>query len=305
MATAKDIRRRIRTVKNIEKITNAMKMVAAARLKKAQSRAEAARPYAEKMRAVLGNLAASAGEITHPLLEVREEKRTAFVVIGADRGLAGGYNSNVMHAAIAAIGDRDPQDVKLILAGKKAIGFFKRKPYEVVATLQPSGKEISFVDLRQIAQKVRSMFEGREVDAVYLIYAKFISAMRQEPQAVKLLPMAAPQGSHSDGAGFQIPPQHGEIPPHHEPQHGREFIFEPEAGELLARLLPRYVDTEIYQALVESQASEHGARMTAMSAATKNAGEMIDTLTLAYNKARQAAITKEIVEIVSGAAALK
>ena len=292
MATAKDIRRRIRTVKNIEKITNAMKMVAAARLKKAQSRAEAARPYAEKMRVVLANLAASAGEITHPLLEVREEKRTAFVVIGADRGLAGSYNSNVMHTAIREISDRDPHDVKLILAGKKALAFFKRKPYEVVATLQPSGKEVSFTDLRELAQKVRSLFESREVDAVYLIYAKFISPMRQEPKAIKLLPMAAP--SH-DGAGFEIPPHH---------QAPAEFIFEPEAGELLARLLPRYVDTEIYQALVESQASEHGARMTAMSAATKNAGEMIDTLTLAYNKARQAAITKEIVEIVSGAAAL-
>lgn len=283
MATAKDIRRRIRTVKNIEKITNAMKMVAAARLKKAQARAEAARPYAEKMRGVLGNLAAGAGEITHPLLEVREEINTAYVIIGADRGLAGSYNGNVMHAAVAAIGSRDPRNVKLILAGKKAVGFFKRKPYEIAATLQASGKDISFVDLREIAQRVRAMFESREVDAVYLVYAKFITAMRQEPQSIKLLPMAAPEG--------------GDVPV--------EFIFEPDAAELLARLLPHYVDTEIYQALVESQASEQGARMTAMSAATKNAGEMIETLTLAYNKARQAAITKEIVEIVSGAEALK
>ena len=284
MATAKDIRRRIRTVKNIEKITNAMKMVAAARLKKAQDRAEAARPYAEKMHEVMQNLASNAGEITHPLLEVREEKNVAYVIIGADRGLAGSYNSNVMNKALHEIGKRSTDSVKLVLVGKKAVGFFKKRPYEVVTTLESPGTEVNFVDIRNITVNIRSMFESGEVDAVYIVYAKFITAMRQEPTAIKLLPMATPDASEVASS---------------------DFIFEPAAEVLLAKLLPRYVDTEVYQALVESQASEHGARMSAMSAATKNAGEMIDSLTLVYNKARQAAITKEILEIVSGAEALK
>jgi F-type H+-transporting ATPase subunit gamma len=285
MPSTKDIRRRIRVVKNIEKITSAMKMVAAARLRKAQDRAEAARPYAEKMREVMGNLASSVGEIEHPLLEVREENNVAFVIIGADRGLAGSYNSNVMNKAVREIGDRDPQSVKLVLIGKKAVGFFKKRPYQTVAELSPPGSEIAFADIRGVTTQIRSMFESGEVDSVYLVYAKFMSPMRQDPTLVKLLPMSAPVGDEEAARA--------------------DFIFEPQAEQLLSALLPRYVDTQVYQALVESQASEHGARMTAMSAATKNAGEMIDSLTLQYNKARQAAITTEIVEIVSGAESLR
>ncbi|MHB9038300.1 MAG: ATP synthase F1 subunit gamma [Armatimonadota bacterium] len=283
MASARDIRRRIRTVKNIEKITSAMKMVAAARLRKAQERAEAARPYAEKMHEVMGNLAKSAGEIEHPLLEVREENNVAYVVIGAERGLAGSYNGNVMNKAMREIGDRNPENIKLIVVGRKAVGFFRKKPYEIAASTE-MGTGVTFTDIRKITAKVRSLFESGEVDAVYLIYAKFYSAMRQEPVSVRLLPMAAPEANAETPADFE---------------------FEPNAAELLSTLLPRYVDTEVYQSLVESQASEHGARMSAMSSATKNAGEMIDNLTLVYNKARQAAITKEITEIVSGAEALK
>ena len=285
MPSTKDIRRRIRVVKNIEKITSAMKMVAAARLRKAQDRAEAARPYAEKMREVMANLASSVGEIEHPLLEVREERNVAFVVIGADRGLAGSYNSNVMHKAVKEIGERDPTTVKLVLIGKKAAGYFKKRPYEKVAELSPPGSEVAFADIRGVTTQVRSMFESREVDAVYLVYAKFVSPMRQDPTVAKLLPMSTPTTDEEAARA--------------------DFIFEPQADQLLGALLPRYVDTQVYQALVESQASEHGARMTAMSAATKNAGEMIDNLTLQYNKARQAAITTEIVEIVSGAEAQK
>lgn len=284
MPSTKDIRRRIRVVKNIEKITSAMKMVAAARLRKAQERAEAARPYAEKMREVMGNLASSVGEIEHPLLEVREERNVAFVVIGADRGLAGSYNGNVMQKAVREIGDRPTDSVKLVLVGKKAVAFFKKRPFEIVTELTPPGSDVAFADIRGVTTQVRGMFESREVDAVYLVYAKFLSPMRQDPTVVKLLPMSAPVGGEAAQA---------------------DFIFEPQAEQLLGALLPRYVDTQVYQALVESQASEHGARMTAMSAATKNAGEMIDALTLQYNKARQSAITTEIMEIVSGAEALK
>lgn len=284
MASARDIRRRIRAVKNIEKITNAMKMVAAARLKKAQNRAEAARPYAQKIREVMANLAASAGDIQHPLLAQREEQRVAFVIIGAERGLAGSYNANVMNAALHAIGDRDPSDVKLVLMGRKAVGFFRRKPYEIVARLESPSGEVLFGDVRRVSAQVRNMFERAEVDAVYLVYARFITAMRQQPTVVKLLPMVRPSAEEV-------------APP--------ELEFEPSARELLGVLLPRYIDTQVYQALVEAQASEQGARMTAMSAATQNAGEMIETLTLAYNKARQAAITKEITEIVTSAEAQK
>ena len=288
MPSTKDIRRRIRTVKNIEKITSAMKMVAAARLRKAQDRAESARPYAEKMRGVMANLAANVGEIQHPLLEAREEHNAAFVVIGADRGLAGSYNVNVMHRATREIGERDPETVKLVLVGKKAVSYFRRRPYQTVAEPSASGSEIAFADIRGVTARVRSMFESGEADAVYLVYAKFISAMRQDPTVAKLLPI--------DGAGFaRVGAAQGEA----------DFIFEPKAEELLGKLLPRYVDTQVYQALVESNASEQGARMTAMSAATKNAGEMMDNLTLQYHKARQAAITREIVEIVSGAEALR
>lgn len=283
MASAKDIRRRIRTVKNIEKLTNAMKMVAAARLRKAQERAEAARPYAEKMAEVMANLAGSAGEIEHPLLEVREENNVAYVVIGAERGLAGSFNSNVMNKAIHEIGKRDPQTVKMVLVGRKAVAFFKKKPFPIAAELEV-GADVTFADIKKITTQVRGMFESGEVDAVYLVYAKFITAMRQEPTATRLLPMTKPE-THVFARS--------------------EFVFEPEAGALLGTLLPKYVDTGVYQALVESQASEQGARMSAMSAATKNAGEMIQNLTLVYNKARQSAITKEITEIVGGAEALK
>jgi F-type H+-transporting ATPase subunit gamma len=233
---------------------------------------------------VMANLASSAGGIEHPLLESREERNVAFVVIGADRGLAGSYNVNVMHRAISAIGDRSLEGVKLVLVGKKAVGFFKRRPYETVATLDVPGSEVTFNDVRRLTSQIRSMFESGEVDAVYLVYARFVTAMRQEPTVARLLPM---ERSVAGEAALS------------------EFEFEPEAGKLLGALLPRYVDTQVYQSLVEAQASEQGARMTAMSSATKNAGEMIDTLTLAYNKARQAAITKELTEIVSGAEALR
>lgn len=283
MASAKDIRRRIRTVKNIEKLTNAMKMVAAARLRRAQDRAEAARPYAEKMAEVMSNLAGSAGDITHPLLEVREERNVAYVIIGADRGLAGSFNSNVMNTAVREIGDRAPETVRLVLIGRKAVAFFRKKPYKLAYEME-MGPEVSFMDIRKITSELRSMFENEEVDAVYLVYARFITAMRQEPTVARLLPMAKPEVGEFEHA---------------------QFSFEPEAESLLGKLIPRYVDTEVYQALVESQASEQGARMSAMSAATKNAGEMIDNLTLVYNKARQAAITKEITEIVGGAEAQK
>jgi len=281
----RDIRRRIRAVKNIEQITNAMKMVAAARLKKAQDRAEAARPYAEKMQEAMRSLSAVARQVEHPLLEVRPEVNIGVVIIGADRGLAGAYNANIMRKAMEILRGREPETVKLLLAGRKAAGYFRRRPYEIAASLGVPTSNVTFSDIRGITTKLRSLFENKVVDAVYLVYAQFVTPMVQRPVALKLLPVEPPEDTN-----------YGAAP--------TDYIFEPAPDKLFADLLPRYVDTQVYQALVEAVASEHGARMTAMSAATKNASDMIDSLTLAYNKARQAAITKELTEIVAGAEAL-
>jgi len=285
MATMRDIRRRIRVVKNIQQITNAMKMVAAARLRRAQDRAEAARPYADKMFFMLESLSRAAEQVEHPLLEIRPEERIAAIVIGAERGLAGSYNVSLMRAALDLLAGRDPATVQLIVFGRKAASFLRRRPYEIVMSSSLPATDLQFADVRAAAAKVREMFASRQVDAVYLAYARFINAATQRPTVVKLLPIARP------GAEEGIAPT--------------EYIFEPEAGVLLGRLLPRYVDTQIFRAALEAVASEHGARMTAMTAATSNAEEMIDNLTLSYNKARQAAITKELLEITAGAEALR
>lgn len=262
-----------------------MKMVAAARLRRAQERAETARPYADKMFGMLESLSRAANQVEHPLLEVRPEENIAVIVIGAERGLAGSYNPNLMRAVTELLRGRDPQTVKLLLLGRKAAAFFKRKPYEVVLSDSMPAANIQFADIRQAAVKVREMFASRDVDAVYLVYGKFINAAVQRPTVLKLLPIAPPTGEDASGP--------------------TDYIFEPGADKLFARLLPQYVDTQIFRAAVEAVASEHGARMTAMSAATSNAGEMIERLTLSYNKARQDTITKELLEIVGGAEALR
>ncbi|MBI2844694.1 MAG: ATP synthase F1 subunit gamma [Armatimonadetes bacterium] len=285
MASMRDIRRRIRVVKNIQQITNAMKMVAAARLRRAQDRAETARPYADKMFFMLESLSRAAQQVEHPLLEVRPEERIAVVVIGAERGLAGSYNANIMRRTTELLKGRDPEAVKLITFGRKATTFFRRRPYEIVMSSSLPATNIQFAEVRAAAAKVRELFEAREVDAVYLVYAKFINAAVQRPTALKLLPIAPPKAEEEAGPA--------------------EYIFEPGPDELLGRLLPKYVDTQVFRSAVEAVASEHGARMTAMTSATNNAGEVIDSLTLSYNKARQAAITKELLEIVSGAEALR
>lgn len=285
MATMRDIRRRIRVVKNIQQITSAMKMVSAARLRRAQERAETARPYADKMFFMLESLSRAARQVEHPLLEVRPEQNIAVVVIGAERGLAGSYNPNLMRKAVELLKGRETGTVKFITFGRKATAFFRRRPYEIVMEHDLPAANIQFSDVRAATVKVRDMFSAGEVDAVYLVYAKFINAAVQRPTVLKLLPITPPTGDEETGAA--------------------EYIFEPGPEELLGRLLPKYVDTQVFRAAVEAVASEHGARMTAMNSATNNAGEVIDNLTLQYNKARQATITKELLEIVSGAEALK
>jgi F-type H+-transporting ATPase subunit gamma len=286
MATLRELRTRIRAVKNIEKITRAMKLVAAARLRRAQERAHATRPYAERMQEVMQNLSRAAGDVTHPLLEVREERTIAAIIVTSDRGLCGSYNTNLLRRAMELLRPRDPESVRLVLIGRKGMNFFRRHRYSVAATMPLSSTEIKFSDVQPIVTVVRELFESRQVDAVYVVYQRFVSPTTQQPTILPLLPLRP----SSDGA---------------ESEGSEEIIFEPSAQELLGRLLPRYVDTQVYRTLVEAVASEHGARMMSMSAATSNAGEMIDTLTLSLNRARQAAITKEIAEIVGGAEALK
>jgi F-type H+-transporting ATPase subunit gamma len=291
MASMREIRTRIRTVRNIEKITRAMKLVAAARLKRAQDRVTAARPYAEKMEQMMRQLSAAGAAVEHPLLVSREERNIAVLVITSDRGLCGSYNTNLLRLATQFLRSWEPENVKLLLLGRKGEQFFRRQKYEIVEQ-HPlgSGASLSFADVQPIVRTLRRMFESEQVDGVYVIYQKFQSAMTQVPTVLPLLPLKPPEDAESEPVDAGA---------------GAEMIFEPAPDDLLGRLLPRYVDTQVFRTVAEAIASEHGARMTSMSAATENAGQMIESLTLSLNRARQAAITKEIAEIVSGAEALK
>jgi len=293
MATPRQIRSRIRVAKNIQQITKAMKMVAAARLRRAQEAVAAARPYADKMREVLQSLeSGGAGNgVQHPLLRVAEgeARNIGIILVTGDRGLCGAYNSSVIRRAFDLAKPLGTDRVKLVCIGKKGATFFRRRGYDVVGEHPVPATGMSFADAQALARTARELFETEQIDALHLVYTQFFSAMTQRAQSALLLPLepaeqsetAAPTGAQAD------------------------YIFEPTPELILGSLLPRYVDTQVYQAVIESIASEHGARMTSMSSATDNAGKMISGLTLTLNRARQAAITKEIAEIVGGAEALK
>jgi len=292
MATPRQIRGRIRTAKNIQQITKAMKMVAAARLRRAQEAVGAARPYAEKIRAVMQSLGSSGGEsVRHPLLRRADGEPTniGIVLVTGDRGLCGAYNSTVIRRAFDLAKPFGTSHVKMVCVGKKGTTFFKRRGYDVVAEHPVPATGISFADAQALSRTGRDLFAGGEIDVLYLIYTQFVSALTQRPDTLTLLPLQTPK---ADDAGA----------PARQPA---DYIFEPDPEVILGSLLPRYVDTQVYQAIIESVASEHGARMTSMSSATDNAGKMISSLTLSLNRARQATITKEIAEIVGGAEALK
>ncbi|MGO8672501.1 MAG: ATP synthase F1 subunit gamma [Capsulimonadaceae bacterium] len=294
MANPRQIRSRIRTAKNIEKITYAMKMVAAARLRRAQEAVESARPYAGKMREVVGNLGRGAPSgVRHPLMRRADggPVNVGVILITGDRGLCGAYNSSVIRKALEIVRPLGPDRVKLVCIGKKGAAFFRRRGYTIVAEHPVPATGISFSDARRISGTARELFERMEIDALHLVYTQFISALSQRPQALAVLPVqpAEPDGSRALKGG----------------EIATGYIFEPDPDQILAGLLPRYLDTQVYQSVVESVASEHGARMTSMSSATDNAGKMISGLTLSLNRARQATITKEIAEIVGGAEALK
>jgi len=295
MANLIDIRRRIRSVKNTQQITKAMKMVAAARLRRAQDRILATRPYALEIRKVIANLAAHAGDrLKHPLLEVRPEKRVLLVVVTGDKGLAGSFNANVLRRATETI----PRfaDVELLLLGSKGVAFFRRRPLKVRKGYTTLFSNVTYAQAEEIAADLRESYGSGEYDAVHVVYNKFKSIMTQELTSEQLLPI--PAGSEAGGAETAGGGTAGR-------PDAREYLFEPSAEEILEELLPRFLTFQVYRILLESQAAEHAARMTASDSATKNAGEIIDRLTLRYNRARQAAITTELIEVVSGANALE
>jgi len=288
MATLKAIRKRISSVRNTQQITKAMKMVSAAKLRRAQEAAVAARPYAEKMTELLKNVAARVSIEAHPLLQTREEKKLDLVLFTSDRGLCGGYNANLIRAAEAFVRRHAPdKEVELTLVGRKGADHFRRRRAPIadryLNVLATAPDELAAL----IGQKLISRFVNGETDAVYILYSHFRSALSQVPTLEKLLPVSL--SATDDAAAQQL----------------TEYLYEPGIEQLLASLLPRITDVAVQRALLEATASEHGARMTAMDSATSNAAKMIGTLTLQMNRARQASITRELMEIVGTAEALK
>ena len=281
MANPLDIRRRIRSVKNTQQITKAMKTVSAAKLRRAQERVFAARPYADQLRRVLGNLAARAESLTHPLLEVREQHRMVLVVVTADRGLCGAFNSNIARAAHDFLKAHPDQDVRIMAVGRKGRDYFRLREASILEEHINIFSKLDFEHAQTIGRRIVELYGTRETDAVYLAYNEFKSVLQQRIVVEPLLPLSS---SEFEGEESQI-----------------DYIYEQPPAAIFARMLPHYVDVQIHRALLESVASEHGARMTAMDTASRNAAEMIDTLTLNMNRIRQAAITREIIEVVSGA----
>ena len=288
MPNLKDIRRRIGSVEKTQQITSAMRMVAAAKLRRAQDAILAARPYAEQMKTTLGEVARVQKDAEHPLLKQREAVRRAeFLVVSSDRGLCGAFNANALKASQARINADEPQleDVALTLVGSKSVDFFRRRrPQQISRSFTGIGR-VEYRQAAEIAAYVMERYLAEEVDRVVLVHNEFVSALTQRPRVVQLLPLAAQDEEEAEEVG----------PP---------FVIEPDPDALLAVLLPKAVEVEIFRALLDSQAGEHAARMAAMESATRNTEELIESLTLRYNRARQAAITRELVEIVSGAEAL-
>jgi F-type H+-transporting ATPase subunit gamma len=283
MAALLDIRRRIRSVKSTQQITRAMKMVAAARLRRAQDRIFNARPYANQMMALLSSVAARTTDRCHPLLLERPIKRQLLVLITADRGLCGGFNTNLIRAAQSYLDEHRDRDVSIVVVGRKGRDYFIRRPVKIIGEYINIFGSLQFSQAQPIAKRIIDLYTEEKLDAVDFIYNEFKSIMTQRVMVERYLPIKP------------IVPAQGEAL--------IDYIYEQPAQEIFNALLPRYVEIEVYRALLESQAAELAARMTAMEAATNNAAKMIDSLTLYMNRVRQAAITREIIEIVSGAAA--
>lgn len=290
MPSLLDMRRRIKSVKNTQQITKAMKMVAAAKLKRAQDRVTSARPFAQKMTQVLGGLSARIGDdFSHPLLDERGDENYLIVLVSADKGLAGAFNANVIKATQAFLRENSTKQMQMIPVGRKGRDFFKRREMgfsEEYVGLTGTGS-VKHEEAVEIANRIiRTFTEDTTIDKVFLVFTEFKTVLSQKPVVEQLLPIPRVENEEETTNSAQA-----------------EYIYEQPPAEIFGRLLPKQVETQIYRAMLESVASEQGARMTAMDSASKNAGELIDTLTLNMNRIRQAAITKEIIEVVSGAAA--
>lgn len=281
MAVGREIKRRIKSVTNTRQITKAMKMVAAAKLRRAQERAQASRPYAEKMKEVINSIA-SGTTANHPMLQTRPIKKTGYLVISPDRGLAGGLNSNLMRAVVNTIQERHKsKDEYVIFAvGKKGRDYFVKRDYPVIEEAIGIPDAPSFADIKLIAGKAVGLFAEEKIDELHLFYSEFESALTQTPKGIRLLPLGEVGSTEAQTTSYE---------------------YEPSAEEVLNVLLPRFAETLIFSALLDSKASFYGAQMTAMGNASDNASDMINKLTLIFNRSRQAAITQEISEIVAGA----
>ncbi|ACL74373.1 H(+)-transporting two-sector ATPase [Thioalkalivibrio sulfidiphilus HL-EbGr7] len=286
MAGAKEIRTQIKSIKNTQKITKAMEMVAASKMRKAQDRMLATRPYAEKIRQVIGHVAMAKAEYKHPYLEEREVKRVGMIIISTDRGLCGGLNINLFKKAVLAMREWHDKgvEVDLCLVGNKALGFFKRLGGNVVGKVNQLGDQPRMNDLIGTIKVMLDAYDEGRIDRLVLVENEFVNTMTQKPRATTLLPL--------------VPSEEDEL------KHHWDYIYEPDAKPVLDTLLTRYIESVVYQGVVENVACEMAARMVAMKSASDNAGDLIKELQLVYNKARQAAITQEISEIVSGAAAV-
>lgn len=287
MPSLRDLRRRIKSIQKTRQVTKAMQAVSAAKLRRAQEDVLAARPFARRVRDVLGRVGSASVGVQHPLLAVREPKKVAYVVFTADRGLCGAFNSNILRRADKEIRKHENVDIELICVGRKARNYFRRRGYKIAREYIGIGETADLGLARELARYLSEKYVAEEYDAVYMVYSEFVNVLVQKPMVAKLLPVEPPE--EMEGAeGPKV-----------------EYIFEPDVESILEQIIPMYVENSVFQCLLENKAGEHSARMTAMDNATKNADEMIDKLTLSMNRARQAAITKEISEIVGGAAALE
>lgn len=285
MATLRDLRRRIGSVRNTKQITRAMKVVAASRLRRSQEQIFNARPYANQMVAMLESVAARLEQQQHPLLARRPERNVLLVVITADRGLCGAFNANVIRTSQNYTRESGPDKISLVSVGRKGRDYFRKRPIKIVAEYVNIFRQLEFAHAKELADKIIELYTSEQVDAVDLVYNEFKSTMVQNVKVERYLPIEP------------LVPTEGE--------YYADYIYEEPPAEILKTLLPRYVEIEVFRALLESQAAENAARMTAMDAATNNADELIETLRLKLNRVRQAGITKEIIEVVSGAQALE
>ena len=286
MATLRDLRRRIRSVQGTQQITKAMEMVAAAKLRKTQSRLESSRPYASKIQAMLDNLTQASTSLIHPLFEKREVKKVGLVVVTSDRGLCGSYNHNVIHEADRFLKEYEKDKIVLIIVGRKGYTYYLKRPWEIRLKYVGLGGDLNLAQVKNITNDLVNFFLSGEVDEIHFIYTKFLSAVTYKITTEKFLNIER-QVKAEDKEGYV------------------DYIFEPDPQKIFSRLLPNYCMIRVQMALAESFASEYGSRMISMGAATKNAEEMMEHLTLVMNKLRQASITKEMLEITTGAEALK